>query len=326
MLDKRQNVFYSVENVLKMLLDNDKFIDNYMQKARNQLQYVDQIRLSASIDQSRIDTSQVLQIYDNYYNEHTSIYHKKSNSGQYVLAQVSADYIKTDMSNFDANGARQTFQHCIDGETNSSTSLSSKTSISLSNDIVTFVEFSEDVRRPMNYVNVLACNKMTGGKFRTNMDFSVDILAQVPQLTSTTYIYKEWLSGIKELYVHIPTTFTMYNENLHPEADNYYEYENVKDNMTIVQVKINRRHFKWNNIYQAYICGQSLPLQIHSTNDYKHFSDVILPSMLKTMCVQPIDAAELNNVNCIYDENQSMYTLYFICYGTDEQAIRIIGE
>ena len=68
-------------------------------------------------------------------------------------------------------------------------------------------------------------------------------------MTSTSYIYKEWLSGIKELYIHIPTTFTMYNENPHANDASYYAYENVKNNATLLKITINRRHFNLNNIY-----------------------------------------------------------------------------
>lgn len=312
MLDKRQSVYYSVEYVLKKLLDNDKFIDNYLQKTRNQLEYVTQERLSSAIDSTSVDTATAQSIYNNYLQQHKKEYHEDTG---YVLSTVAQDYMKTDMSNIDLQGASINFQKKYG---------SIEKTVALSNDIVVDVEFSEDVRRPTNYVNVMVCNKMTGGKFRSSMDFGTDILAQIPSLTSTTYIYKEWMSGMKELYVHVPTTFTMYNENLSASNADYWRHENVKDNITIIQLKINRRHFKWNNIYQAYICGQSLPLQIHNESEYKYFADVIQPSLLKTMCVQ--QTGNTTNVDCVYDENQSMYVLYFTCYGTDEQAIRIFGD
>lgn len=186
------------------------------------------------------------------------------------------------------------------------------------------VEFSENERRPTNYVNAMVLNKMTDGQFRSSINADINTMTQIPSLTSMTYIYKEWLSGMKELYIHLPTTFTMYNENKDAEKEKFYEGEHIDENKTIIQLKINCRHFKWNNIYQAHICGQSLPLQIHNESNYAYFSDVILPSMLKTMCVTPSGSS--SNVNCIYDENTSIYTLYFTCYGTDEQAIRIFGD
>ena len=311
MLDKRQSVYYSVEYVLKKLLDNDRFIDNYMQKSKNQLNYVTQERLLSAISSTNVQTSSANDIYERFLSSHIKQYHTDTG---YVLSTVTQDFIKTDMSNFDKNGAISAFQH-IENKNKS---------MSLSNDIVVNVEFSEDVNRSMNYVNVNVCNKMTNGQFRNTMNFDIDMLAQIPSLTSTTYIYKEWLSGIKELYVHIPTTFTMYNENENALDSEYWSYENVAKNITLIQVKINKRHFNFNNIYQAYICGQSLPLQIHNESSYSYFSDVIQPSILKTMCVQPTNSE--NNVNCIYDENQATYTLYFTCYGTDEQAIRIFGN
>ena len=77
----------------------------------------------------------------------------------------------------------------------------------------------------------------------------------------------------------MPTTFTFYNENL--------DGEHVNENATWIQVKLNARHFKLNHIYQAHICGQSLPMQMHNTDESNpYFNDVVLPSMLRTMCLE----------------------------------------
>ena len=315
MLDKRQSVYYSFEYVLKKLLDNDKFIDEYLKKTHVQLEYVTKNRLSTALNSTN-ETTSGIKIYNAYLSNHIAEYHTSS----YSLQDVAENFIRSDLSNFDENGARERFQIRYPEQQH----LSSSTNIQLSNDFVVNIEFSEDARRPTNYVNAAVCNKMTNGQFRSSLDFGTEILTQIPSLTSMTYIYKEWLSGMKELYVHLPTTFTMYNENENAALSDYWKSERINENTTIIQLKINRRHFKWNHIYQAYICGQSLPLQIHNNNDYAYFSDVILPSVLKTMCVQPNESN--NSVNCIYDENTSMYTLYFVCYGTDEQAIRIFGD
>ena len=311
-LDKRQSVYYSFEYVLKRLLDNDKFIDNYLKKSRNQIDYVSQDRLSNSIkiDENGIDTLSSTVIYNQYFIDHIEKYH--TNSSVYKLSSVAENFIKNDMSNFNESAASSVFlKKSSDGN-------------SLTNDIVVDVEFSEDVRKPMNYVTINVCNKMTNWKFKSSIDVDLDAQAEIPELTSTTYIHKRWLSGMKELYIHIPTTFTVYNENLSADNDDYWKGENIENNFTIIQVKINGRHFQWKNIYQAYICGQSLPLQIHNKGSYPYFSDVILPSLLKTVCVQPNSSS--TNTNCIYDPEQQTYTLYFTCYGTDEQAIRIFGD
>lgn len=65
MIDKRQSVYYSFEHVLKKLLDNDKFIDSYLQKTRTQLDYVTKDRLSAAVDSTRQTTSGI-KIYSDY--------------------------------------------------------------------------------------------------------------------------------------------------------------------------------------------------------------------------------------------------------------------
>ena len=316
MIDKRQSVYYSFEHVLKKLLDNDKFIDEYLNKTRTQLDYVTKARLDEAVS-STIQTTAGIKIYNDYLAKHLSEYHSNQS---YPLSDVAENFVKSDLSNFDANGARENFQKRYPDQQQ----LSSSTSIQISNDFVVKVEFSENERRPTNYVNAAVLNKMTGGQFRSSIDAETNMSTQIPSLASMTYIYKEWLSGMKELYVHLPTTFTMYNENKDASLLDFYKGEKIDENKTIIQLKINRRHFKWNHIYQAYICGQSLPLQIHNESNYAYFSDVILPSVLKTMCVQPNGSED--NVNCIYDENTSMYTLYFTCYGTDEQAIRIFGD
>lgn len=318
MLDKRQSIYYSLEHVLKKLLDNDKFIDEYIKKTINQLQYVNKDRISNAVNQNYLIDSSMLTAYSSMLNQHWAEYHENVPCS---LGYVSQHYAKSNLSNFDVDGARKNFISFSDGVS----AMSSSVSASLSNDFVINCEFSDNVRRPTNYVNATVCNKMTGGVFNNTMNFDITVLAQVPSLTSLTYIYKEWLSGMKELYIYLPTTFTMYNENKKINDDDYYAGEDVANNSTLIQIKINGRHFKLNHIYQAYICGQSLPLQIHNEDGSMQFTDVILPSMLKTMCVQPMSSKD-NNVQCIYNQNTSMYQLYFTCYGTDAQAIRIFGD
>ena len=46
----------------------------------------------------------------------------------------------------------------------------------LSNDIVVNVEFSDQVRRPTNFVNALVCNKMTGMKFTSAIELDLDMM------------------------------------------------------------------------------------------------------------------------------------------------------
>ena len=140
----------------------------------------------------------------------------------------------------------------------------------------------------------------------------------IPDMTDCKYIYKKWLSGFKELYIYLPTTFTFYKG-----LDLEYGEEHPDKNATFIKIGINYRHFNFNHIYQAHICGQSLPMHIETTKEKPYFNDIILPSMLRSMCVSD----ELtNNTDMIKDNRTSMYYLYFTCYGTDAQAIRIFGD
>lgn len=326
-IDKGQSSYYSVERVLKKLLENDKFIDTYLQRSRTQLGYVTQIRIANAVNCYGVGEETDLNgIYKKFFDQHINDFHGDGNK---TLSSVAIDFLKADMSNFDINGAKHSFQSYEDAygkqlNPDQYVCPTATSALQVSNDIVVKVEFSEDVKRPTNFINVMVCNKQTNGQFVQAVELNADAMVQFPSLTSTTYIYKEWLSGIKELYIHIPTTFTLYNENKNASASDYYEHEDVARNMTIVKVTINARHFMLNNIYQVHVCGQSLPLQIHNYGSEKLFSDVVLPSMLKTLCVQP--TSNSTNVNCIYDDTYQTYTLYFMCYGTDEQAVKIFGD
>lgn len=312
-LDKFQSTFYSVQNILQRLLLNDQFIELQLKKSTSMLSGISKARLSAAVDQTEVNADSISSIYSNALSSHLAAYHGSDD----VLPAVASTFLKADASNFDLSGARSSFQQ-YNGQLSSS-------AMSLSNDFATFVEFSDQVDRPTNYVAAAVCNKLTGGKFKASLEVSTGPMAQMPSLAQTSYIYKEWMSGLKELYVHLPTTYTMYNENLSASQQDYWKGENVKDNITVIQLTINRRHFLLNHIYQAIICGQSLPLQIHNDSGYEYFADTIQPSMLKTLCV-PTSGDESTNLRCILDETKQTYTIYFTCYGTDEQAIKIFGD
>ena len=321
---KSQNVHYSFEYVLKRLLDNDKYISRYISLLNDQIEYLTppgttaESRLSAAVDTTGVDTDEShMTIYQEYLQQHLNDYH--SNPQIYSLSSVHQNFIKSDMSNFDEEGARQNFQERHEtGQT-----------VQIKNDIVVNMEFSDsgDDGKQTNYVNVAVCNDKTNGVFKSTMNANASMIGLMPSTNDVSYIYKEWLSGMKELYIYVPTTFTFYNENPKIADADYYKNEDVKSKSTIVRLKINRRHFNIQNIYQAFICGQSLPLQIHNDNEGNvYYSDVVLPSVLKTLCLTDDSSPHSSNVECIYDEEQSTLTLYFTCYGTDAQAIRIIGD
>jgi hypothetical protein len=82
------------------------------------------------------------------------------------------------------------------------------------------------------------------------MSYQTNTLNVIPSMSSCKYIYKKWLSGFKELYIYLPTTFTYYKGN-----DVIYGDEHPDKNATFIKVGINYRHFKFNHIYQAHICA-----------------------------------------------------------------------
>lgn len=311
MIDRRQSVFYSVEYALKKLLDNDKFIDEYFRRSQNQISCAVERGLLSSLN-THVDTNVGgIQIYANYLNQHRAEYH---HSPAFQLSSVDEIYVNNDMSNFDEKGASTSFQKISP----SNAQIQTSNDISLSNDFVVEVEYNDSptVRKATNYVNVSVSNAQTRNRFRQTIASNMSIMNTIPTLAESTYIYKRWLSGFKELYIYIPTTFTVYQQN--------EDGENVNKNATWICVKINKRHFNFHHIYQAHINGQSLPMQIHNDNpSITHYNDVVLPSMLRTICTSD-DPRQ--NTTIVYDSYQAQYVLYFVCYGTDAQAIRIFGD
>ena len=321
MLDRHASTHYMVQYVLNKLLQNDKYIQNRINKKPI---LPDINNLSSSIDKKPTYDSitkyidETTGLYAQAISHHMSEYHDSNNKDIYQLSSVAKEYLKNDMSNFDIKGARDEFQitNASDGY-----SLCDSKKIDISNDIVIQTEFNDSatVNSPLNNINVCVLNKKTGNQFKTTMTDVFSTLQTLPNLTDSTYIFKKWLSGFKELYIYIPTTYTFYNEH----TEDQYGNEKPNDNATVIRVGINRRHFEFNNIYQAHICGQSLPMQIHVDKN-PYFSDIVLPSMLRSMCISKDDST--SNTEIIYDRKTSMYYLYFVCYGTDAQAIRIFGD
>lgn len=333
-LDKGQSLFYSVEYALKRLLQNDEFAENFFKKSSSQVELaVDAGLLTSQKVDENMTAPQATGIYKQYYDRHLREYHgKDSNSFEHVvfeggvadcmISDVARIYANADMSDFDEPGALSAFQKRMPLDTDGIQALSAMpmlsacNDIALSNDVLVETEFSDSpaVRRASNYVNVTVLNARTNHAFRQKMTDQTQTMDVVPSLGECTYIYKRWLSGFKELYVYLPTTFTYYQENMHGE--------DVNKNATWICLRINKRHFQFNHIYQAHICGQSLPMQIHN-EEAGHFNDVILPSMLRTMCTSDDEAV---NTQMIYDSYNAQYVLYFVCYGSDSQAIRIFGD
>lgn len=89
----------------------------------------------------------------------------------------------------------------------------------------------------------------------------------------------------------------------------------VHDASTTVKVTIKRKEFdNLRNVQDVVIDGQSLPLKIYKDDTYdcggseRHFHSAIKKSVFLKKVHEP-----------------DSIVLYFRCYGTDEQALKLIG-
>lgn len=300
-----------VNKALHHLLDNDKYIVEYFSKIQNQSM------TTAQGEQAFNQNIQTLtsNIYENTFNTHYSIYHPSkyptTADGQIPLSTVYREYLKADCSNLDIEEAAKQF---VKTEKINNCTI-------IKNDLVSYIEFddSPNVRSATNYIGVAISNKYTNHKFMTAIIQSKSQAATttIPNTSNTKYIYKEYYSGKKEFYIYIPSTFTFYNE-----LDSLNLETNPHNDVTYIRIKLNKRHFDINHIYNIQINGQSLPLMIHK-DKYTYFSDQILPSMVRTVCTS---ISSDNNSDTMYDENTNLYSIYFCCYGTDAQAIKILAD
>jgi hypothetical protein len=103
----------------------------------------------------------------------------------------------------------------------------------------------------------------------------------------------------------------------------------IPETATKLRVLLNNYHFNITNISTIQINGNSLPLQIYKDSVYCQpdrenlFDTVIQPSLVKTL--PTIKTENVNNIKDLINTNGEI-VLEFLCYGTDAQSIRILGE
>lgn len=162
-------------------------------------------------------------------------------------------------------------------------------------------------------------------------------------ITRVPYIVKNWKSGLKEIYIYVPTTGTYYINNPQGISNSEYTYtkyerENVPGSnltntlptaCTTLRVYLYNSYFNIKRIISVQCAGNSLPLKIYKDNvnaddNWKGvFDTVIQPTVLRTLPIE--NAQNVNNINnCIDDMGR--ICLEFSIYGSDAQAIRIIAE
>ena len=308
-----QPIFYSINNVLNKLLDNDKYINRYLDVLSST--QVDRAKLVNAYkeDITRVSSD----IFEKAVIAHQIDYH---DNAEIRFEDIDRDYMKRDLSNFNEVEVRKNLLSG-DSDIEHGKDVIHLSSASVSADVVIDVEFNDSTVKSSSFVLASVCNEKTSYKFKYEMPASKSgmVTDAVPTLTNIPYIYRRWLSGIKEFFIYLPTTFTFYHEHngivQSPSQD-------LNKDATFIQIRLNKRHFDLHHIYSANICGESLPMQIHMDKDDR-FTDVIQPSMVRTL---PISVRTEDNADCIYSKNTNYFEMIFTCYGTDAQAIRLMCD
>lgn len=307
---KSQAVFYALTNVFNKLVDNDVYISRKLESMMSL--GIPKDRIADAFRQDiHLSAMEAMNYYEDAYKKHIDEWHNSQNDKVVQLSTIWYHYMHQDFGNIDIARTMENFvkEQYVN------------TSYTMSSDVLISCEYddSENVKYPTNYVNVQVMNDETMNVFGRSPSNSSTLndLGTLPSTAESKYIYKRWMSGLKELLIYIPSTFTKYNSKL-PNTS-------PKAKTTWIKVTLNGRHFQLNHIFNMQIRGQSLPLGI-SMKEGRYFQDCPQPSLVRTMCIAPIGSKEPNNVQCVFDENTNYYTLYFCCYGTDAQAIQIFAD
>lgn len=219
------------------------------------------------------------------------------------------------------------------------------------NDIIDSIECGGEDPSKDTYVKVAVSNWATksiatesfysDGSFVSK--FTDPTTGKTFDISTVPYIVKNWKSGIKEIYIYVPTTATYYLNGPQGMSNststyNFSERKNIPNasiintlpnGATTLRVYLYNSYFGIKTILAAQCVGNSLPLKIYkdSTNADDSwsgfFNTVVQPSALKTL--PRTNDRNVNNVrNCT--DSQGRIVIDFSIYGTDAQAIRIIAE
>jgi hypothetical protein len=217
----------------------------------------------------------------------------------------------------------------------------------IKNDFVETIEFNDNNSYIKASVNNWAVNQLTDASSIFSESGYYDrftIAKKFFDLSKIPYIFKKWKSGLKEFLIYIPSTATFYMNNPLGFSNSIYSQDsvprkNISDSFsnknfipetaTKLRVLLNNYHFNITNISNIQINGNSLPLQIYKDSVYCQpdrenlFDTVIQPSLVKTL--PTIKTENVNNIKDLINTNGEI-VLEFLCYGTDAQSIRILGE
>lgn len=215
------------------------------------------------------------------------------------------------------------------------------------NDYVETIEFNDNNSFIKASINNWTCGVAKNATSIYSKDGYIDrfeIDDELIDLSKIPYIYKLWKSGMKEIVLYVPSTLTYYINNPKGFSNSIYNADSIErknvtaglnttniisEKATKLRVVLNNNHFGFTNISHIQINGNSLPLKIYKDNIYCQegrenlFDTVIQPSIVESLPI--ITSQTINNVNkFINTENELV--LNFLCYGTDSQSIKILGE
>lgn len=228
-------------------------------------------------------------------NKHINDLHKSGS-----IAQVLSDYSTTD---FEIN---DNFTH-VDSRTGT-----------ISNDYIEKILTGKTSDNPFRYVTAKAINTANGN---TPMDIDC------------SYIAKCYKSGIVDMYIYLPTTYTYYIPHI-PGSTNCIDSDNqqsvngrqlttnIHENYTTIRLGILSSYLYINDLYDNVIKGTSLPLKVKKESDSSLLIDENNSSLYFHSFMEPSVAKYVPSVSNISVENDQ-YQLEYYCFGTDAQSIKL---
>ena len=158
------------------------------------------------------------------------------------------------------------------------------------------------------------------------------------EISGLNYIMKRWMSGLTELYIHLPTTYTYYlpNQwgagNCKSNSETTYTRKNLADygedkmeqgsamssHYTTIQIGITSSEYHIDALHEIQINGNSLPLAIYqdNSNNSQLTANTLYKSFVEPSVVKTYDITKTNE--------DGYYIFNFGCFGTDSQSIKLV--
>lgn len=218
----------------------------------------------------------------------------------------------------------------------------------IENDVIESIEFNAGKGYIKAAVKNIITDRLGGESLYADLGYVVEFKdpndKHVINMFNIEYIVKAWQSGEKEFCIYLPSTASYYMNNPYGfTTSKYAKADFPRDNImragaftndmsraaTRIRLYLDNSHFNLTEIQEIQINGNSLPLKIykdsvHCVKGHENlFDSVIMPSIVKTLPKSNDD--DVNNVNNLINKDHQI-VLDFASYGTDAQAIRILGR